>query len=122
MSKLIWVNVYDVIQHYGGAEEGGWFYDVGVPEWSQQGMCHCEALDAQAWANTGEHFTHCPIHHLWAEAKTWIEGFKPGYLDSFISKDSEELEYRGEAIHGRKEIREENSPAHAYPEHPPHYE
>ncbi len=114
MPKLLWVTVYDVTQHYGGAEEGGWFYDVGIPEWSQQGMCHCPEHD--------EHRSVCPIHHLWTEARAWIEGFKPGYLDSFLARDSEELEHRGEAIHGRKEIREGDSPAHAYPDEQPFYE
>jgi len=34
------VNVYDISQHYGGPEEGGWWYD-----WHQC-VCTVEALDA----------------------------------------------------------------------------
>ena len=119
MPVQLWVNVYDVIQHYGGAEEGGWFYDVGIPEWSAQGLCHCHGGDEDS------HNSICPIHHLVNEAKVFIAGFKPGYLQSFIDQgkiDREEPEYRGEAIHGRKEIRVEGQTGHAFPESPPHYE
>ncbi len=28
---LVYVNAYEVRQSYGGAEEGGWWYDYGVP-------------------------------------------------------------------------------------------
>ena len=114
MTKLLWVNIYNVTQHYAGPEERGWFYDVGIPERSSQGLCSCPAH--------GDHWGVCPIHHLLIEAEAWIEGFKPGYLEGFISRDAEEPEYRGEAIHGRKEIREEDSPAHAYPDEQPFYE
>lgn len=28
--RLLYVNVYEVDRRYGGPEEGGWWYDVGV--------------------------------------------------------------------------------------------
>jgi hypothetical protein len=28
---IVFVNVYDVTRHYGGPEEGGWWYDAGEP-------------------------------------------------------------------------------------------
>lgn len=27
----VWVNAYAVSRHYGGPEEGGWYYDAGSP-------------------------------------------------------------------------------------------
>ena len=114
MPTLRWVNVYDVVQYYGGAEEGGWYYDVGIPEWSHQGLCSCPPGEA--------HRGVCPIFHLLVEAKTWIAGFKPGYLESFTSGDPEEPEHRGEAVHGRKEIKVEEQTGHAYPEEQPIWE
>ncbi len=27
MDNKVYVNVYEVTRHYGGAEEGGWYYD-----------------------------------------------------------------------------------------------
>ena len=109
-----WVTVYDCVQRFGGSEEGGWYYWTGIPEWSQSGWCHCE--------DDGEHASHCPISHFLNEARIWIAGFKPGYLDSFLSGDTEESEYRGEGIYGDKEIRIETHTGHAFPDHPPHYE
>ena len=38
----LWVNAYEVEQRFGGHEEGGWFFDVGTPIYSQQALCHCE--------------------------------------------------------------------------------
>lgn len=29
--KRVFVNAYEVTRHYGGPEEGGWWYDVGEP-------------------------------------------------------------------------------------------
>lgn len=30
-SHTVYANVYAVTRHYGGPEEGGWWYDVGLP-------------------------------------------------------------------------------------------
>lgn len=30
-STIWYVNAYEVSRHYGGAEEGGWWYDAGTP-------------------------------------------------------------------------------------------
>lgn len=29
--KIVFVNAYSVSRHFGGHEEGGWYYDVGIP-------------------------------------------------------------------------------------------
>ena len=123
MPEHLWVNIYHVTEIYGGHEEGGWTYQEGIPEWSQQALCYCKI--EMVTDILGGHDSYCPDHHLLIEAKAWIAGFEPRYLDSFLAQgkiDSEEVEYRGEAIHGRKEIREEDSPAHAYPDEQPFYE
>lgn len=41
----IWVNVYEVTRHYGGHEEGGWYYNAGNPVHSEK--CETEE-DAEA--------------------------------------------------------------------------
>lgn len=28
---MLWINIYAVERHYGGPEEGGWWYDSGTP-------------------------------------------------------------------------------------------
>jgi hypothetical protein len=124
--KKLWVNVYDVVQRYGGPEEGGWFYNEGIPEWSVTGLCHCpwEIGDDEYHLHEDEiaHSDHCPIHHLIIEAKAWVAGFKPGYLETFINGDPDEPEYRGEAVHRDKSIQIEEQTGRAYPEYRPHYE
>jgi hypothetical protein len=31
--RIYWVSKWSVAQQYGGPEEGGWWYDSGVPVW-----------------------------------------------------------------------------------------
>jgi len=31
ISPRRWVSAYEVTRHYGGPEEGGWYYDAGTP-------------------------------------------------------------------------------------------
>jgi hypothetical protein len=115
MAQQLWVNVYDVVQRYGGPEEGGWYYDTGTPEWSETGLCHCP-LDKTL------HSHYCPIHHLLIEAREWVAGFKPGYIETFINGDPDEPEHQGEAVHRDRFITVETHRGRAYPEHRPHYE
>lgn len=30
-TMIVYVNAYEVTRHYGGPEEGGWWYDAGTP-------------------------------------------------------------------------------------------
>ena len=42
MGALVWVNTYHVTRHYGGPEEGGWWYDRGEPV----GSTRCKTPEA----------------------------------------------------------------------------
>ena len=115
--KQLWVNVYDITQHYGGPEEGGWYYDRGIPAWSNQGLCMCES------DNVLTHWETCPIFHLLIEARAFIKGFKPGYREAFVTGDLERPEVVGEPIYDEaREVRVEETTGHAYPGGRPHYE
>ena len=111
----LWVNVYEVSQMFGGPEEGGWFFDVGIPAWSQQALCGCHEL-AEGHDDT------CPIHHLIVEAQKFIQGLEEGWDTQFISRDADEPEHRGERVYGKQELRVEEATGHAYPDVWPHYE
>ena len=111
----LWVNVYEVSQMFGGPEEGGWFFDVGIPAWSQQALCGCHEL-AEGHDDT------CPIHHLIVEAEKFMEGLDEGWDERFISQDADEPEHRGERVYGNQELRVEKVTGHAYPDVWPHYE
>jgi len=114
MSKHIYVNVYEETQHYGGAEEGGWFYWAGIPMWTAVGICLC--------SDNFNHSDRCPIKGFLLEAKAVVKSGRDGYLESFISGDPEEPEYRNEAVYGRRTLRQEEHPGKAYPTQRPHYE
>lgn len=43
--STLWVNVYKVTRHYGGPEEGGWWYNAGEP-------IHTESCDTEAEAES----------------------------------------------------------------------
>ena len=110
----LWVNAYEISQMYGGAEEGGWFFDIGTPIWSQQALCSCDEMF--------NHVATCPITHLVIEAKTFIQGVNTGWDKQFISRDADEPEHRGERVYGKAEGRIEAAWGKAYPEEYPHYE
>jgi hypothetical protein len=42
-----YLNVYNVSRHFGGAEEGGWWYDVGTPVASVPLSHYCEYGDPE---------------------------------------------------------------------------
>ena len=42
MSKCYYVNVYSAGRAYGGPEEGGWWYDYGIPDGES---IRCDTLD-----------------------------------------------------------------------------
>ena len=111
----LWVNVYDVNQRFGGPEEGGWFFDEGIPVWSQQALCGCHEL-AESHDDTS------PIHHLIIEARTFIGNLESGWDKQFISRNEDEPEHRGERVYGKQELRVETATGHAYPDVWPHYE
>lgn len=110
----LWVNAYEISQRFGGHEEGGWFFDVGTPIWSQQALCFCPEMYVHA--NT------CPITHLLVEANTFVRKLETGWDRTFISRDPEEPEHRGERVYGKVAVRIETSCAKAYPDVYPHYE
>jgi len=114
----LWVNAYEVSQRFGGHEEGGWFFDEGIPIYSQQALCHCEEY---THTNSG-HSVFCPITHLLVDANAFVQRVTTGWDSTFISRDSEEPEHRGERVYGKAEVRIETSCAKAYPEEYPHYE
>tara|TARA_Y100000310_G_C20512930_1_gene729765 strand:- start:41 stop:403 length:363 start_codon:yes stop_codon:yes gene_type:complete len=114
-----WVNAYEISQVYGGAEEGGWFFDVGTPIWSQQALCHCTG--EYKYMDSG-HSVSCPITALLVEANAFVQKLDTGWDAQFISRDPEEPEHRGERVYGKTAVRIEESPGHAYPDEYPHYE
>jgi len=101
----LWVNAYEVSQRFGGHEEGGWFFDVGTPIYSQQALCHCEEYT---------HAETCPITHLLVDANAFIQRVTTGWDSTFISRDPEEPEHHGERVYGKAEVRVEASCAKAY--------
>ena len=115
----LWVNAYEVSQRFGGHEEGGWYFDEGVPIYSQQALCHCTGVYKHM--DSG-HSVSCPITALLVDAKAFIQRVTTGYDEQFITRDSEEPEHRGERVYGKAEVRIEASCAKAYPEEYPHYE
>ena len=111
----LWVNAYEISQMYGGAEEGGWFFDAGVPIWSKPGLCSCPEMYTHSDA--------CPITHLVKEAEEFVEGItSTGWDDQFISRDPEEPEHRGERVYGKTAVRIEEVVGRTYPDEWPHYE
>ena len=46
--RTMYVNVYQVERAYGGAEEGGWWYDAGTVLESKERLCACE-LPVTTW-------------------------------------------------------------------------
>ena len=113
--RELWVSAYEVTQKYAGPEEGGWFYDVGIPLWTSPLYCYCQT-------EYNEHTDYCPVQALLKQAHAFIEGLENGYLESFTSKDAEEPEHRGESIHRKHEVRVENTIPQAYGLEPPRYE
>ena len=101
----LWVNAYEVEQRFGGHEEGGWFFDVGTPIYSQQALCHCEEYT---------HAETCPITHLLVDANAFVQRVTTGWDSTFISRDPEEPEHHGERGYGKTAVRIETSCAKAY--------
>ena len=135
-SIAVFVNVYALSSHYGGAEEGGWDYTCGTPVVSKATTC----LDAH-YENTEREYvlytepTHkdvCPAGHWesilrdkYSNAAGYAETYTHdatgvSYLDS--SEDAP-AEFAGELIKsGSYEVRIEDHPGEAYPTSRPHYE
>ena len=113
----IYVNVYNETQHYGGPEEGGWYYWSGIPIWTANGPCSCPSE-----FRFPAHTVHCPITSYIAEADGIIQTGEDGYLDSYITGDPDRAEYRPEAVYSRRTWYVEDHPPTAYPTERPHYE
>ena len=98
---MFWIHKHEVAQAYGGPEEGGWWYDTGVPasDWSPlEFFCEEAAYERCRELNRAE-----------AERAEAEEQY--GYT-SVLSHRSEHFAYSVEA-----------SPLMvAYPEQRPHYE
>ena len=88
-----YVNVYLVDQAYGGPEEGGWWYDYGVPYVSIPEYCP-GGLDA-----------------MLKQWQAWCE-----------KKNKERPPYQNIKGIGEYHVSVEDEPARAWPSKRPHYE
>jgi hypothetical protein len=131
-SIAVFVNVYALSSHYGGAEEGGWDYTCGTPVVSKATTCLDAHYDDSVLYTEPTHKDVCPAGHwesiLWDKysnvaeyAETYThDATGVSYLDS--SEDAP-AEFAGELIKsGSYEVRIEDHPGEAYPTSRPHYE
>jgi len=142
------VNVYKTGRAYGGAEEGGWWYDYGELYKSYRTECNCPIEDVvsmrwledesgeegMVYSFDGSHKDECPAIKVYAEvADVYIHGNtnKEQYLESFItaggtwnmnSMDDAPSEFAGERITGGSyAMRIEDHKGQDYPSHRPRY-
>jgi hypothetical protein len=87
------VNVYELDRHYGGPEEGGWYYDSGA-------AVRSHPVPKRALAD-----------RLAATLRARYDADKPRYPVSSVC-------YQG----GEFGVCVERHPARSYPAHRPHYE
>ena len=73
--RTLYVNVYQVERCYGGAEEGGWWYDSYTPLESETAECSCN-LPVSEWPVQNDRGDFVGWH---AELDTWS-----GRHDSFL--------------------------------------
>lgn len=98
-TRKFWLHKYEVEQAYGGSEEGGWWYDTGVPTGDKEGPFDDEE---DAYARCRELNE---IEHAESEKQPY------GYT-SVLSHRSEHYAWDVS----------EYATAKAYPESRPHYE
>ena len=131
MTANVWVNVYALSTHYGGAEEGGWDYTAGTPVVSKAPTCidaHYQDRDLLI----GDHKDVCPAGH-WAHTLRDKYSNAAEYAETYThdatgvswldSSDDAPAEFAGELIKtGSYEIRIEAHPGEMWPSSKPHYE
>lgn len=128
---LMYVNAYEVSRHYGGPEEGGWYYNAGnllasipvsaISVAGHESCWSCEMADKGILhKETGEPYVHCKWAFHLEPHEDKIEFFM-AYLKEMYG----ELE-RGNiySVLGgtRVDINVEDNPGKNFPEHRPHYE
>lgn len=113
---MFYVNVYKVNHAYGGPEEGGWWYEVGIP-------VHCEGP-----------FDNHAVAVKWLEEQRKVdtkEEFPDEYAMGAHSRDGLDPDGNGDdryltpgGVWGRPELitRIEKRPAEPFPRERPHYE
>tara|TARA_R110000824_G_scaffold30868_12_gene101041 strand:+ start:245 stop:658 length:414 start_codon:yes stop_codon:yes gene_type:complete len=137
MQRTVFVNVYAISSHYGGAEEGGWEYESGSPVLTKATTCICAGLkydgDEQLWGKLlGSHGEHCPAGH-WREILRSRYSGEAGWAESFThssdgeswleSSDDVPEPFAGETMReGRCTVEVESHPGEVWPTHRPHYE
>ena len=129
-TSIVWVNVYETSQRFGGPEEGGWWCETGTPIWTDGCVCRCTDREHQ----TGFRFDYpledkvipCPVPKMIENANAIADGESPGVTygwdTAFINRDPEEPEHRGERATGSRKVRIEGHKGRAYPDEWPLYE
>ena len=131
-SIAVFVNVYALSSHYGGAEEGGWDYTCGTPVVSKATTCLDAHYDDSVLYTEHTHSDVCPAGHWesilldkYSHTAKYAETYTHdatgvSYLDSI---EDAPAEFAGELIKsGSYEVRIEGHPGEAYPTSRPHYE
>jgi hypothetical protein len=131
-SADVFVNVYALSSHYGGAEEGGWDYTAGTPVVSKATTCLDAHYEDYELYIEPTHKDVCPAGH-WESVLLGKYSGKAEYADTYThdtngvsyldSSDDAPAEYAGEVIKsGSYEVRIETDPGEAFPTERPHYE
>ena len=126
-TKLLWANVYEISQRFGGPEEGGWYFKTGLPIWSDGCVCRCtDRTHKSGFRFDNDKVIPCPFIKMLetaeAIASEEAHNVSYGWDKDYINRDAEEKEYRGERVTGKREVRIESHRGKAFPEVWPHYE
>ena len=134
MKREVFVNVYELSTHYGGAEEGGWDFNAGSPVLSKATTCICDGLEYGGMLDQllGQHGELCPAGHWLTALRSTYSG-EEGWADSFTqapdgtswlgSPDDAPEPFAGEVMrNGKCRVEIQGKPGEAWPEQRPHYE
>jgi nicotinamidase-related amidase len=131
-TALLYVNAYSVTRHFGGREEGGWWYNryepiasIPVRAISKEGHDDtCYQCDCARKGRTQEDGTPCKLckwgFHLVPEKPEQVEEFKK-HLSGIYEDVNEGSIY---SVLGGSELQilVQNHPGEVYPKQRPHYE